>query len=68
MTEVTVNIPPALHQQLEDRIRQTEFDSLEEYVQFVLQAIADEDGEADEGADGADHEQLEERLKNLGYV
>lgn len=69
MTQLTVNLPSELRAELEKRIRHTEFESLEEYVQFVLRTIVEEDADqADHKIDGDDHDHVEERLKDLGYV
>ena len=70
MDEITVALPASLKRDLEGRIEHTEFESLEEYVQFVLQTIVDEDGDrhTDSEREAHEQEQLEDRLKDLGYM
>ena len=70
MDEITVALPASLKRDLEGRIEHTEFESLEEYVRFVLQTIVDEDGDrhADSEREAHEQEQLEDRLKDLGYM
>ena len=70
MDEITVALPASLKRDLEGRIEHTEFESLEEYVRFVLQTIVDEDGDrhTDSEREANEQEQLEDRLKDLGYM
>jgi Arc/MetJ-type ribon-helix-helix transcriptional regulator len=70
MDEITVALPASLKRDLEGRIEHTEFESLEEYVRFVLQTIVDEDGDrhTDSEREAHEQEQLEDRLKDLGYM
>jgi Arc/MetJ-type ribon-helix-helix transcriptional regulator len=68
MTQLTVDLPTDLRKELEERIRHTEFDSLEEYVRFVLRTIVEEEDQADHKVDRDDQDHVEERLKDLGYV
>jgi Arc/MetJ-type ribon-helix-helix transcriptional regulator len=71
MSEVTVDLPSELRRQLEDRISHTEFESLDEYIRFVLQTIVEEDERASHHGRSAPNEQndqLKERLEDLGYM
>lgn len=68
MDEAAIHLPSDLRSELERRIEGTDFDSVEDYATFVLRAVvedADDDATAD---DGADHEELEDRLEDLGYL
>lgn len=58
----SVEIPSEVEERIQRRVEQTEFDSVDEYVSFVLVNLLDEieDAPADE--------ELEERLKSLGYL
>jgi Arc/MetJ-type ribon-helix-helix transcriptional regulator len=68
MDQITIRLSSDLRQEIERRIRDTEFESLDEYVQFVLQEIVDEDIEPAAHDERVDEEQLEDRLKDLGYL
>jgi Arc/MetJ-type ribon-helix-helix transcriptional regulator len=67
METLTIDLPSDLDAQLRDRIRDTEFDSLEEYVLFVLEEIVEDEGPSDEQRE-VDSEELEGRLEDLGYL
>jgi len=68
MAKLTINLPAESRAELEDRLRHTEFESLEEYVQFVLQTIIEEGDQADNEVTDGSHDDVEERLKDLGYM
>ena len=67
MARLTISVPTDLEADLEDRVADTEFMSLEEYVLFVLREVAEGDDrqedERDLGTDG-----VEKRLEELGYL
>jgi metal-responsive CopG/Arc/MetJ family transcriptional regulator len=51
---------------IDERIRETEFDSREAYISFVLEAVVSADDDDDELVDtDAD---MEDQLRALGYV
>jgi hypothetical protein len=78
--EARVRLPPDLRAKCERRIEGTNFDSVEEYVQFVMVTLLDADDEGtatdDEGT-GADtrtdtrtddSDAVTDRLESLGYL
>ena len=72
-TDTHVRLPAALVEQCEARIAGTEFESVDEYVEFVVRTVV-EGGEggadADDAADrdGTDvSADVEDRLASLGY-
>jgi len=64
---VTIRLPTELRTELEARIDETEFESLEAYVLFVLREIVEDDERAEASPD-ADSADLEGRLEDLGYL
>ena len=69
MDEAAIHLPSDLRSELERRIEGTNFDSVEDYVTFILRAVVED---ANEGAlpedHDADHAELEDRLEDLGYL
>ncbi|MFC5277848.1 hypothetical protein ACFPM1_03565 [Halorubrum rubrum] len=67
-TEVrTVEIPEHLHERVERRTAGTTFESVDEYVRFVLEEVVAAD--ADDGSyDDVDDEDVQARLRSLGYL
>ena len=68
--ETEVTLPAALAKKCEDRIDETEFDSVEAYVQFVMDAVVSEEDDT-EPAQTADSSGIDDdvadRLSSLGY-
>lgn len=67
-------LPAPLGAKIERRVTNTEFDSAEAYVSFVLEAVLrelDEQTEteiAQQDTEPTDTESVEERLESLGYL
>ncbi len=65
----TVKIPKDIIEKIKERIQETEFKSVEEYITFVLQeVIKDEDDEPEEVFSEEDEKKVKERLRALGYL
>ena len=64
-----VPLPAELYDRIEARVKATEFDSVEEYVIFILEEVLREEDE-DEGRafSKEDEEEVKKRLKALGYM
>ena len=65
-----IRIPTRLIEEIEERIGATEFESVEEYVTFVLEEVVrdiDEE-EPEEVFSEEDEAKVKERLKALGYL
>jgi len=62
-----VSLPAELYNRIEERVKVTEFSSVEEYVTFVLEEVLKED---DEGPSFTkeEEEEVKKRLKALGYL
>lgn len=65
-----VLLPAELYGRIEERVRATEFESVEEYVTYVMEEILREDeGETEEPAfSEAEEEEVKKRLRALGYL
>jgi Arc/MetJ-type ribon-helix-helix transcriptional regulator len=63
-----VSLPAELYDRIEERISSTEFDSVDEYVIFVLAEILKEEGEEERAFSQQDEAEVKGRLKALGYL
>lgn len=64
-----IKIPIDLIKKIEERVKETEFESVDEYVTFVLEEVVkDDDEEIEEVFSEEDEEKVKERLKALGYL
>lgn len=70
MGEMTraIRLPEPLYKAIEERIRGTEFASVEDYVTFVLEEVLREDESELESLSPEDEEEVKKRLKSLGYL
>jgi Arc/MetJ-type ribon-helix-helix transcriptional regulator len=65
----TVNLPPELYKRIKDRATATDFESVDEYVVFVLSEVLKEEGENEKLAvDNEQEKEIKKRLKELGYL
>lgn len=65
----SVSIPSELYKAIAERIDGTEFNSVEEYVTFVLEEVIKDDDEEDETPfSEEDEEEVKKRLRALGYL
>ena len=63
----TVSLPAELYGKIEQRIADTEFSAVDEYVNFVLAEILKEE-ESETSFSKEDEEEVKKRLKGLGYL
>ena len=68
MTNITVS--DDLADRIESRIQHTNFDSVDEYAEFVLaEVVTSVEREGDDSHDStASNDEVENRLKSLGYL
>ena len=66
--KVNVPIPKSLYKKIEEEIKDSDFESVEEYVAFVLREVLSEDEEEEEDFSKEEEEQVKERLRSLGYL
>jgi Arc/MetJ-type ribon-helix-helix transcriptional regulator len=63
-----VNLPTELYKRIKDRAKATNFESVDEYVIFVLSEVLKGDDEHEESAIDSEQEEVKKRLKALGYL
>jgi|Deesub1362A_J573_1020465.scaffolds.fasta_scaffold23780_1 Arc/MetJ-type ribon-helix-helix transcriptional regulator len=68
MKNKAVKIPFELYKKIKERVKVTEFESVEEYVTFVLEEVVKEEGAQEYGLSEEDEEKVKERLRGLGYL
>ncbi len=62
----SVAIPQELYRKVEEKVKASGFNSVDEYVSFVLEQVLS--GDEDSGAlSSADEAEVKKRLKALGY-
>ncbi len=65
----TVSIPKPLYDKIKERIQDTGFTSVSDYVTYVLREIlASLDEEEEEVFSEEEEEKVKERLRALGYI
>ncbi len=58
-----------LYDRIEQRVKETGFGSVDEYVTFVLEEVLKEEGEEEQRAfSKEEEEEVKKRLKALGYL
>jgi len=63
-----VFLPGELYSKIEERVKATDFGSVEEYVIFVLEEVLKNEGEEEQAFSKEDEEEVKKRLKALGYL
>ena len=63
-----VSLPGGLYSKIEERVKATEFRSVEEYIIFVLEEVLKDEGEEEKAFSKEDAEEVKKRLKALGYL
>ncbi|WP_143423245.1 CopG family transcriptional regulator [Halegenticoccus soli] len=64
-----IEIPESIINKIKGRVEKTDFETVEEYVIYVLTealSVAEKAGEDD--AHLTEHDEIEDRLKTLGYL
>lgn len=65
---VNIPIPAELFKQIEEKIKDTDVASVQDYVIKVLKSSLTEGGKEDEGLSKEEEDKVKERLKALGYM
>ena len=71
MTElVAVKIPLKLFAKMQSRVKSTEFESVDEYVTYILEEVLKQIDSEEQVAEYTeeDEEKVKERLRALGYL
>jgi len=63
----TVLMPAELYNKIAERIKDTDFGSVDEYVEFVLEEVVTEE-EKDQAFSEEEEKEVKKRLKDLGYL
>ncbi len=63
-----IKVPKDIIRKIEERIKDTEFKSVEEYVTFVLEEVIRDEEEPEEVFSEEDEKTVKERLRALGYL
>ena len=65
-----VELPGQLYTRIADRLKETGFTSVDEYVVFVLEEVLNEEAEGGEEIplSQEEEEEVKKRLKSLGYL
>ena len=63
-------LPAGLYRKIEERVNATEFNSVEEYVTFVLEEVLkdEEEKEEEKTFSKEEEEEVKKRLRALGYL
>ena len=62
----TIRLPEELARQIEERIRDSSFGTVEAFVTFVMARLVEQPGEV--AFSEEDEKTLKERLRSLGYI
>jgi Arc/MetJ-type ribon-helix-helix transcriptional regulator len=62
----TVFLPAELYGKIEERVKATDFGSVDEYVEFILEEVVKEEGER--AFSEEEEKEVKKRLKDLGYL
>lgn len=66
---VEIKIPKGLYDRIKERIEETGFESVDEYVTYVLrEVLASLEEEEEEVFSEEEEEKVKERLRALGYL
>ena len=63
----TVFLPAELYSRVEKRVKATDFGSVDEYVEFVLEEVVKEE-EEERTFSEEEEKEVKKRLKDLGYL
>ena len=68
--DVEIKIPKEIYEKIEERIKDTEFKSVSEYVTYVLREVLAslEEEETEVVFSEEEEEKIKERLRALGYL
>jgi Arc/MetJ-type ribon-helix-helix transcriptional regulator len=62
----SISLPSDLYQKLEKKVSETGFNSVDEFVAYVLEKVL-EDDEPEKEMSAEDEAEVKKRLKSLGY-
>lgn len=62
-----VFMPTELYSKIEERVKATDFSSVDEYVKFILEEVIKEEG-GESAFSEEEEKEVKKRLKDLGYL
>ena len=63
-----ISVPADIYDKLEERVKATEFGSVDDYVLFILEEVLKDEEEEEQAYSEADEAEVKKRLKALGYM
>jgi Arc/MetJ-type ribon-helix-helix transcriptional regulator len=64
-----VELPDHVHARVENRLPRTDFETVDDYVTYVLEAVlAEVEDATPESHDDVDEAEIQRRLQSLGYL
>ncbi len=67
--EIKVSLPDDLHKEIEKKIKDTSFDSMSDYVVFLLQQVIEVDKSGSDSIyEAKEEEEIKRKLQELGYI
>ena len=63
-----VYVLTGLYDRIAERAKATGFDSVDDYVLFVLEEVVKDDEDEPQAISKEDEEEVKKRLKSLGYI
>ena len=63
-----VLLPAELYSRVEERVKDTDFGSVDEYVEFVLEEVVKEEEKEEKAFSEEEEKEVKKRLKDLGYL
>ena len=69
---ITISLPEKLIEKLENKIKETDFDSISDYLIYVLKQVLEKETESNSKREVSyskeEEEAVKRRLKELGYI
>ncbi|MBN2478075.1 CopG family transcriptional regulator [Candidatus Micrarchaeota archaeon] len=66
--KIQVSIPQEMYDKIKEEIKGTEFNSVSEYVNFILAELLSNEDKGKKALDKKEEEEIKGRLKALGYL
>ena len=66
--DINIPIPKSIYKKIEERIKQTDFDSVASYVKYILEEVLSEEEDDETVFSEEDEKRVKDRLKALGYL
>ena len=64
----SISVPADIYDKIEERVKATEFGSVDDYVLFILEEVLKDEEEEEQAYTEADEAEVKKRLKALGYM